>query len=411
MRIACLLMQKNEGPLLKSWLCYHGSLVGFENIYIIDNGSDDPLTIEILNEFQTLGVNIDRHFNQKSDFDFHGHLITNQILKIEKSQNICDFYFPLDCDEFLGAFDKAGNPRLDKQCIIDALYQLLESDGVLYVGRVFDSTPVHPDYYAEIELQRKVFIFSGKCMALANGYHSVDRADIPEIKTNITYIHFHFRRYDDYVKFSKEKLAPYLAQTGSKALEEYKGPGWHVASQLMKTRRQYYAQFKKHGRVYLPHILKTIRALEAKVTGRNQGAMSSIDTMFATPEEAADAMASPTGCVDLVEKVDAFLRVAGWAAMPDGSAVRRLTFYVNNQPVPVHFQAQVLREDVVRARQAKDKMCGFDCRLLIEDMPEDSDSLTVFAVNENNEYEIELGAPVSGPQNWMSPGQTGEQVI
>ena len=42
-----VLMTKDEWPLIQEWTLYHGEIVGFENLYILD-GSDDPVCIEFL---------------------------------------------------------------------------------------------------------------------------------------------------------------------------------------------------------------------------------------------------------------------------------------------------------------------------------------------------------------------------
>jgi hypothetical protein len=37
MRIACVMMQKNEDELLRPWLAYHSYLFSPENLYVFDN--------------------------------------------------------------------------------------------------------------------------------------------------------------------------------------------------------------------------------------------------------------------------------------------------------------------------------------------------------------------------------------
>jgi len=53
-----VLMHRNDFPLVKFWTKYHGTLFGFENLYILD-GSDDENSITYLKHARdTLGVNV-----------------------------------------------------------------------------------------------------------------------------------------------------------------------------------------------------------------------------------------------------------------------------------------------------------------------------------------------------------------
>ena len=73
MKIACLMMQKNETELLEPWILYHGALFGHENLYIYDNGSDDPKTVELIHRLALkYPVNFDFSFAKKSDFESKG---------------------------------------------------------------------------------------------------------------------------------------------------------------------------------------------------------------------------------------------------------------------------------------------------------------------------------------------------
>ena len=72
MNIAILMMQKNESELLDKWLRYHGYLVGFENLYVYDNGSESQEIISLLEKYQQFGVNVDFEHNQRADFEGKG---------------------------------------------------------------------------------------------------------------------------------------------------------------------------------------------------------------------------------------------------------------------------------------------------------------------------------------------------
>jgi hypothetical protein len=48
MRVACVVMQRNETDCLEPWLRYHGYLFGYKNLFVIDHGSELPAVRQIL---------------------------------------------------------------------------------------------------------------------------------------------------------------------------------------------------------------------------------------------------------------------------------------------------------------------------------------------------------------------------
>ena len=58
-RVACVMMQKDEVHLLEPWLSYHGYLFGYENLYVLDNGSTRPEVLLTLARYAGKGVNVD----------------------------------------------------------------------------------------------------------------------------------------------------------------------------------------------------------------------------------------------------------------------------------------------------------------------------------------------------------------
>jgi hypothetical protein len=67
-RVACTVMQKNEGTLLRPFLRYHAALFGAENIYVVDNGSTDLAVIGELAAAEREGVCIDRTHGTIEDY-------------------------------------------------------------------------------------------------------------------------------------------------------------------------------------------------------------------------------------------------------------------------------------------------------------------------------------------------------
>ena len=90
-------MVKDEVDIVKDWIVYHGSLFGWNNIYILDNYSTDG-TYEIIQEFAHLGINIFR----EDDYRFKGYYMSALIKEFCQNER---FAFPIDIDEFIVYYD------------------------------------------------------------------------------------------------------------------------------------------------------------------------------------------------------------------------------------------------------------------------------------------------------------------
>ncbi|CAJ1934919.1 unnamed protein product [Cylindrotheca closterium] len=98
-----IMMTRNEWPLITNWVAYHGLLLGFENVYIID-GSTNPKCISYLHYARDiLGANViftDANLNKLSI------LLTALGKQIAGSS---DYVMKMDTDEFLAVYDDGSN--------------------------------------------------------------------------------------------------------------------------------------------------------------------------------------------------------------------------------------------------------------------------------------------------------------
>jgi hypothetical protein len=108
LRIALVMMQKNEGHLLEAWITYHRNLVDPASLFIFDNGSNDAHTLTILRAAEKTGIAINKDFCQDKDYFERGIIFCNLIKQLDRDDPH-DFYFPIDCDEFL-ATKKISRP-------------------------------------------------------------------------------------------------------------------------------------------------------------------------------------------------------------------------------------------------------------------------------------------------------------
>ena len=119
MTIKVFTMVKNENDIIEHWIKYHGNIFGYENLFIIDNESDDGTWEIILDYEKEFGINCDRHDNYKRK----GHIMTQLI----KNCGDYDIAFPLDIDEFIVYYDKEEN-RIYPKKTLKYFDKLIRSD-------------------------------------------------------------------------------------------------------------------------------------------------------------------------------------------------------------------------------------------------------------------------------------------
>jgi hypothetical protein len=116
---------KNEGNLLDAWLQYHAALVGWENLVVLDNGSDCVATLAVYEKYKDKPYVL---------FDVEGN--PNILHDIKLNQSFYDlirvttkFVCFLDTDEFITYFDPEAN-RFNFQALLQVL-QSYESNTAL----------------------------------------------------------------------------------------------------------------------------------------------------------------------------------------------------------------------------------------------------------------------------------------
>lgn len=235
------MMQKNERDLLEPWLAYHGDLFGLENLYVYDNGSIDPIVIEILNRYEKLGLNIIREFNTSEHFHQKGVFLKKKILELE-SQNY-DFFIPLDCDEFFTLLHTSDNIiNCNKNKILEELNAVKGQHAVYKVEFSYPNILEKPNEFLGWEHQKR-FFSNHSINYLDHGYHAATgRNGAILLSTRFAYIHYHFKPFSEMVKHSKEKLKPYfdLSKGTDEALKENR-----LGQYLHMSEDEYKAYLKK----------------------------------------------------------------------------------------------------------------------------------------------------------------------
>ena len=250
MTVKIATMQRDETLLLEPWLRYHGYLFGFENLYVHDNGSEDPGVLDVLARFAKAGVTVVYGPRDSRDFDAKGTLLAEVIRKWDDGTDY-DFAFPIDCDEFI-ALRERGAVTCQRNAIQEYLGAIRDLPRNFKVDTNLFNVPALPGWYWPQE-GKKTFFASRTLNHLDHGFHygSV-RSDGNEMNTSITYFHMHFKPWTEFVRSARAKLIPYVDVDDLEALRTYGGPNGHVQQQLLEGRDAYEARFKGCFRIHLP---------------------------------------------------------------------------------------------------------------------------------------------------------------
>jgi hypothetical protein len=113
-KVKLFCMQKDEEDILEEWILYHSHLFGIENLYMIDNLSQQP-SIDILKKYERQGM----HLSVQNDYSKKGDYLYDLI---KSTGDTYDFAIPMDIDEFIGVVDLKNMSheyysRLVRECL------------------------------------------------------------------------------------------------------------------------------------------------------------------------------------------------------------------------------------------------------------------------------------------------------
>jgi len=372
MNIACLMMQKNEGPLLRSWIDYHVKIFGPKNIFIYDNGSTDTFTKQVLLAAEQAGVNVEYGFNTRQHFEDKGNIFSTKIHELENSGNY-DFFFPLDGDEFLAVETTDNKLSVDPVIIKSRLSPYINSPDILMINSEYNNNPMARDYYKRRDIQRKCFFAKNACASLDMGYHNGKaKSSDAEVKTPIIYFHFHNKTYDNYQRSAREKMLGRVKDFSEETLKEHLAQrkiGFHVIPALLKSRAEYEAGFELSGHLHFPDLRNSIEQ-----TGRSEF----FESFFLRPLR---------GFVESITKTSNGIELKGWAVNDDGGRVDSLKVFMGCTQLNTLTIEYVSRKDVMKTGIAKSEGCGF--HIVIHDQSCDIAKLKIVAVANGEERSID----------------------
>jgi hypothetical protein len=268
LRIALIMMQKNETLLLDPWLRYHEAMISAQSIFIFDNGSSDPHTIATLKAAECRGVTVSRKYNQLQDYPASG-IIAAELINYLDRENPHDFYFPIDCDEFL-ACKVNGQISCSRDDLDRSLIDFIGNEKVLTIPRKYVNSPYHPNRYSEISECKKCFFAQGACQSLAFGFHEgTSKAGSGEAETNITYIEFHYKPYQEHLRLSQQKIDYIVINPSRRALAAYikaQRNNTHAAIALLESEYSYLQTFNNQPKTIVDFsLLNRLEELDVDV--------------------------------------------------------------------------------------------------------------------------------------------------
>jgi len=262
-KIACVMMQKDETYLLRPWLAYHGYLFGFDNLFVIDNGSTDPAVRATLDEFGGKGVTIDRGHPTREDYLVKGELIGATIQALD-AKGGHDFIMPIDCDEFV-LLRTESDIVCGREAILTYLAGLTGEKHVLRVPYQLANHPLNPDIYHHYNYG-KVLFAAGTALPIDHGNHvAIDPSGRKPRDTRLVHLHFHHKVFDLKLAQARQSWIGGIDLDDHAKLETYDGRSVHLKNYFLRGRDAYYRGFLEQSHVYLPRFRALLKELDAPI--------------------------------------------------------------------------------------------------------------------------------------------------
>jgi hypothetical protein len=257
MKVACIMMQRNENLLLTHWIHYHGALFGYENLYIFDNGSDN---VEVKEYLGRLGpqyrLNLDYSKTTKADYEVKGDIVVQKIRELEALSDY-DFFIPLDCDEFV-CVQNGSDISFSREAVLAELGKHRSSPDALKITGCFYNCHGRKDYYYYLDVP-KTFFAAGAAGSLDVGYHDGKSRLSPHSKpTAIQLMHLHNKPFKTLKIHAELKLKGRVRSMEPQDLRSYHGPGEHLIRYFFMTEAEYLDSFPKETAIYIPEFAATM---------------------------------------------------------------------------------------------------------------------------------------------------------
>ncbi len=258
-RVRCITMQKNETKLLEPWIKYYGYFFGFENLYILDNGSNENVVFEVLEKYKKAGVNVYYEYNKKEDFDKKGDIISDIIHGWDSNNEPYDYVIPIDCDEFVVLCEEKIEVSREKlNSYLDSLKGIQDA---FIIKKLFLNIPDDAEFFTPAVVPKSMFA-RDTLGHLDHGFHHPKSSKSDETHvTNLGYMHLHNKQFSEVLQAAKEKLVYYIDTEDKNTLKEYTGPGLHLVEYFFMTEIEYKNKFINKASIFIPEFSFLLEAL------------------------------------------------------------------------------------------------------------------------------------------------------
>jgi hypothetical protein len=262
-RVACTVMLKDESVLVNPFLEYHADLFGAENLYVVDNGSTDPVVLEALRKFERVGVKVDRSHPTAADYAQKGTIIGDLVTRLDREGDH-DFYVLLDCDEFV-VLRLGDGYTCDPKAILDHLGGMRGETRILKVDTNLSNIPGWPGVFQSAPYAKTIFP-RDVLLSTDHGHHiGTSRTGSGHLPCDIVYVHYHYRSFDEILRFARRKLAPMMPVEDlddPKKLRRFRGIGNHMVGYMTGGADSYYGQFRNvQDPVRFPDLLARFKEI------------------------------------------------------------------------------------------------------------------------------------------------------
>ena len=221
-RIGIFLFVKNEVDFIEKWLGHNLQIA--DETTVIDNGSTDG-TLEILKAHEGKIRLVEDH----SRFGQKGRICLGWIRNGD-----ANLVLPLDADELV-VFDDGkeinGEPAKAREYLLKLP---TVANDKFQVRRTYTKHP-EPGWWGVSDSNKRFFAKEG-LMGLDCGFHTGrTEGGSPPKKSNISYLHYHFRNKDAWEKSTVQKLKARLGIKWNdyEFLKGYTGPSFHSAREYL----------------------------------------------------------------------------------------------------------------------------------------------------------------------------------
>ena len=148
------LVTKNESPILRSWILYHGNIVGFKNIYVIDSSSDKSAKSIVQSLKKTHQINLSYATDDLS------------VMAVKVSQNMrrskhkSHFLMKIDTDEMLVLYLEKSRTISVNSSVIRQYFNKLPYEGMKYRYQLFAENVINPKCKANDDILLKTELFT-----------------------------------------------------------------------------------------------------------------------------------------------------------------------------------------------------------------------------------------------------------